>query len=54
MRTGRPTEEQKNETVVIRLPYRQMKYVKRRAISRGCSVSQLIRELIDEEMERNS
>lgn len=50
---SRPTDEQKSETVRVRIPYRLMKYLKKRIISRDCTISDYIRELIEADIEKN-
>lgn len=50
---GRPTEENKSETVRVRIPYRLMRYLKKRVISRDCTISDYIRELIEADMDKN-
>lgn len=51
MRTGRPTEENKNETLQIRVPYRQSKWLKIRAYRENITVSEYVRQIIEKEMD---
>ena len=50
MRTGRPTDEKKDNTLKLRLSEDMRQHIEKMASNRGISMSEYIRHLIESDM----